>query len=287
MRRRAQSVLVLILTLMTLLVAAPDAAHSQEAGFTHKSAFAIRATPIGISLFSDTGYRLPLWQRPESALFSGTHIAVGATTSLSPAFGWVGPYVELLPIAVLRLRASAQLMSFYGNLGYLYRSGEESLDWSSQALSAARSDKLGEASSGWLFLAQATPQIRVGRFVATAETTLHWVQMDMETPYYEPYYDLAFAPSDFFWITRPTLGYLIGEDLSKGYLLLGARWERAATRQTEIIRDTAGLVFSWKIPSALFSWGNPTLAGFGGVFIDHPNRGMISPYFGTQAVVEF
>lgn len=286
MKRRRQSVFVLILSVLVLSIAAPNA-YAEDGEFTHKSAFAIRATPIGVSLFSDTGYRQPLWQNPESALFANTHITAGATTSLSPAFAWGGPYVEFLPIAVLQLRASAQYMNFFGNLGYLYRSGEEALDWSSEALAASRTDNLGEASSGWLILAQATPQIRLGRVVATAETTVHWVQMDLETPYYEPYYDLAFAPTDFFWITRPTIGYLIGKDLSKSYLLLGARWERAMTRETEITRDTAGVVFSWKLPSTWIAWGSPTLAGFGGVFIDHPNRGRISPYFGTQAVVQF
>lgn len=286
MKRCMKSICVVFLSMAALLSVMPEA-HAEGGKLTHQSAFAIRATPIGISLFSDTGYQQPLWRNPDSALFSNTYIAAGATTSLSPAFAWAGPYVEFLPVAVLKLRASAQFMSFFGNLGYLYRSGEETLDWGSEALANSRSDKLGEASTGWLVLAQATPQIRVGRVVATAETTAHWVQMNMETPYYEPYYDLAFAPSDFFLITRPTVGYLIGQDLSKGYLLLGARWERAMTKETEIVRDTAGVVFSWKIPSTLLSWGNPTLAGFGGVFIDHPNRGMISPYFGTQAVVQF
>ena len=58
-------------------------------------------------------------------------------------------------------------------------------------------------------------------------------------------------------------------------------------RETELVRDTAGLVFNWRVPSTLVSWGSPSLAGFMGAFIDHPNRGEVSPYLGIQAMFTF
>lgn len=266
-------------------------AQADDGGFRHQSSVAVRVFPVGLSLFSNTGYRQPLWDDEESLLLTGTYLEGGVATAFSPAFGWVGPYVEFIPIAVLQLRLSAQFMGYFGNFGFLYVPDAETGDWSSEALNASDDGDLGQSSTGWMVQAQATPRMRLGgeerRVVITAETTFHWIQMDMESDYYEPYLDLLFAPDEYLWITRPTVGYLFGEDLSKGYFLLGARWERAMTSRTGLVRDTVGLVFNWKVPSTLMAWGDPSVAGFGGVFLDHPNRGRVSPYFGTQATFTF
>ena len=267
-----------------------EEATPDDSGLVHQSALAIRATPIGLSLFSDTGYKVSLWDDPESDLFSNTKLEGGVTTALSPAFGWVGPYVEFMPVAALRLRLAAQFMGYFGNFGFLYvPEGEGELDWSSAALDRAEEEGLGVSSTGYMIHAQATPQMRFGRIVVTAETNFQWIRMGVDSDYYEPYYDLLFAPQEFMWITRPTLGYLFGAELSEGYVLVGARWERAATSQTELVRDTVGMVFNWKVHNSIMQWGDPSIAGFGGVFIDHPDgdRGEISPYFGVQAVVNF
>lgn len=254
--------------------------------FLHRSALQIRATPIGLSLFSDTGMAFPLWDREGSALFSNTKVEVGAATALSPAFGWVGPYVDFLPIAALRLRAAAQFMGYLGNFGYLYVP-DDGMDWSLDALDASEDQGLGVSTTGWMVHGVVQPQIRVGRIVAMAETNFHWIEMDVDSNYYEPYFDMFFAPQEFYFVTRPTVGYLLGRDLSEGYVLLAARWERAATSNTEMVRDTVGLVFNWKIHKSLMTWGDPSLAGFGGVFIDHPNRGEVSPYLGIQFILGF
>lgn len=259
---------------------------SQGFEFLHRSALQIRATPLGLSLFSDTGFALSLWDNPESALLSNTKLEFGAATSLSPAFGWAGPYVEFVPLAVLRLRVAAQFMGYLGNFGYLYVP-DDGNDWSLDALDQSADQGLGEASTGYLIQGLIQPQIRVGRIVVMAETHFYWISMDVPGNYYEPYFDMLFAPDEFYFFTRPTLGYLIGSDLSEGYVLLGARWERAATSNTELVRDTVGVVVNWKIHKSLMTWGDPSLAGFGGVFIDHPNRGEISPYLGVQFLTSF
>lgn len=258
---------------------------AESGRFVHNSALQIRVTPLGLSLFSTTGYRIPLWDDPESDLFSNTQLQLGAATALSPAFVWAGPYVAFTPLAVLPMRASFQVMNYFGNFGYLYVPDDG--DWSLDALDRSDDQGLGVSAWGRLIHLQATPQIRVNRFVVTAETNAYWIDMDVEDDYYEPYFDLLFEPSDFFFITRPTVGYLIGQDLSVWYLLLGLRWERAMVRGTEVVRDTAGVVFNWKPPATLVSWGDPSLAGFVGAFLDHPNRGEVSPYLGIQAMFAF
>lgn len=263
----------------------PQVAHAEEGGFAHESALQIRAIPIGLSLFSTTGYGWSLWDSPDSDLLTGTKLEVGAATSLSPAFAWGGPYVTFVPAAVLPIKASAQVMGYFGNFGYLHVPDDG--DWSLEELDRSDDEGLGVGARGTLIHLQATPRLRIDRIVFTAETNAYWINMDVEGEYYEPYFDLLFEPSDFFFITRPTLGYLIGPDLSRWYLLLGLRWERTMTRDTNLTRDIAGLVFAWKVPETLLAFGDPTLAGFMGVNTQHPNRDQFFPYVGIQALFQF
>lgn len=256
-----------------------------EAGFHHDSTVQIRATPIGLSFLSNTGHRFSLWDS-DNDLLDGTYFEAGATATLSPAFAWKGPYVEILPVAVLRLRASLQAMSYYGTFGYLYVP-EDGHSWDDDALDDAWSDSLGESATGWKAELEATPQMLIGRVVMTAETSVRRIDMGTEGAYYEPFFDLLMEPQDTLFITRPTVGYLLGEEPARTHLLLGARWERAMVRNADYTRDTLGAVFSWQVPPSLMETGTPTVSGFGGVFMDHPTRGDWSPYFGMQAGVEF
>lgn len=259
---------------------------SAQEGLRHESVLSLRATPIGVNLISDTAYRLEL-PRTSSPLFQGTYLDAGVSTAVSPAYVWVGPYVEALPIAALRLRASAQYMQYFGLFGFLYVPEGEAKDWSLDRLAESADRNLGTSGSGMIYEARITPQIRVGNVIAFVENRLTWLTMDVESDYYEPFFDLLLAPQEFYWVTRPTVGYLLGSNPSHTYLLLALRWERSVATKTETTRDTAGLVYVWKIPSTWMSWGEPTLSGFGGTFIDHPNRGGLSPYFGTQFTVRF
>jgi hypothetical protein len=99
--------------------------------------------------------------------------------------------------------------------------------------------------------------------------------------------DMLFAPDEFFWVMRPTLGYLFGKNPSHTHLLLALRWEQTNTSKTDLTRDTIGFVWLWKVPSHWMSWGSPVVSGFGGAHIRHPNRDQMTPYFGTQMTVNF
>ncbi len=257
----------------------------EEQGFHHDSTVQIRATPIGLSYFSNTSQRFSLWDS-DNDLLDGTFAGAGATATLSPAFGWVGPYVEILPVAVLNLRASLQVMSYYGTFGSLYVP-EDGQTWDDDALDAAWDDSLGQSSTGWKLELEATPQMLIAGVVMTAETSIRRIDMGTESAYYEPFFDLLMEPQDTLIITRPTVGYILGSDPARTHLLVGARWERAMVRNADITRDTVGAVFSWRMPPSIMETGTPTISGFTGAFVDHPTRGEWSPYMGIQAGMEF
>ncbi len=266
---------------------------AMERHLRHESLVQIRAFPTGLSLLSDFAVRQPLFDS-ENALLDGTYLDAGVTTGFSPAYAWGGPYIEILPVAVLNLRASAQVKNYFGTFGYLFVPDSDGLeggdpDWGDDALDRAADESLGQSALGWRMELRATPQALVGPIVITGETSVHRMGMEFDDPYYEPYFDLLFAPEDTLFLTRPTVGYLhmFGEGAADGFLIVGARWERAVVREMEITRDTVGLVWNWQVPESMMEWGTPTFAGFGGVFVDHPTRGSVSPYLGMQFMFDF
>ncbi|RDV39729.1 hypothetical protein DV096_03950 [Bradymonadaceae bacterium TMQ3] len=262
-----------------------EPAAAEVGGFHVQSSLAIRPFPIGLALRTQGGFKKGLFES-DSPLLSGTYIDGGISTSLSPAAFWAGPYLELLPVAVLKLKVSANFMTYFGTWGYLYVPGDAAQDWSLDALSASADQGLGQSTTGMMVEAEATPQMKVGRVVFQAPTTFGWMKMDVANNYYEPIYDLFFAPEDTYWVTRPTLGYLFGENPAESFVLLGARWEHTSIANSGVVRDTVGLLFNWKLPSSYLSWGDASISGFGGMHIDHPNRGELSPYLGIQAGVK-
>ncbi len=263
-----------------------EAIDDEGAGFVARGVLQLRANPIGLSLLNDVGYQAPMWDS-ESLLLDGTTIEGGVTTGLSPAFGWAGPYVEWLPLAVLELRASFHGMQYFGTFGYLYELQDEDRTWDSDALSRSSDEGLGQSASGWMAMGRATPQILLGRVVATGETSVRYISMDMEGAYYEPYFDILMEPDEVMWKTRPTVGYLLGSDLARSYLLVGARYERVWTRRAEESRDIVGAVWNWKLPPSIMTRGAPELAGFVGAFVDHSQRGDVTPYGAVQWMMEW
>ncbi len=287
MRHWSIVVVMIALVGVSSVAVASEVEEEEEAlGWLVRGQLQIRANPIGLSLLNDVGYQAPMWDS-EATLLDGTTIEGGLSTGLSPAFAWAGPYVEWLPLAVLKLRGSVHGMNYFGTFGYLYEPEDEDLSWDSDALSRSSDEGLGQSATGWMAMGQATPQILLGRVVATAETSVRYISMDMEGTYYEPYFDLLMEPDEVMWKTRPTVGYLLGSDLARSYLLVGARYERAWSRRAEESRDTVGMVWNWKMPPSIMTRGAPEVAGFVGAYVDHSQRGDVAPYGAVQLVMEW
>ncbi|MCA9558359.1 MAG: hypothetical protein H6704_26295 [Myxococcales bacterium] len=264
------------------------AAHAQpsEEGWRLKTDLALRAIPVGINAIIDAGYRVPL-SSSENLLLRKTYVDAGLTTGLSPAYLWAGAYVEALPVAVLQLRLSAQTMQFFGAFGHLLQPTEPGDDgWSLDVIrDQAISD--GKVKGGLMLEGRVTPRIKVGNFVAFAEVRfLRFEIDDLEGDWYEPYYDILVAPKDNVLVARPTAGYLLlAEDPKRTYLLVGARFERTLTQETEITRDLLAALALWKIPSDWWSAGDPKLAVLAGAWTQHPNR--TEPYIAAQLTLEY
>lgn len=262
------------------------------------NAIALRGTPLGLNLISDLSLRLPLFEGSESALFQGTYVEAGPTIGISPAYFWGGAFIQALPVAVLQIRGSIQYVNYWGYNQYNVAIEDPQTGWSLEDLNnAEQRDRI--TMDGLMVRAQFTPRYRSGRIVVTMETDIVHIAMneferDRNAPpgafdpefYHEPYHDIVLEPSDTIIWFKPTVGYLIGSDLSNAFLLLAGRYDHMTTSNSEVTRSIAGLVYLWQIPRHWGLAGQPQLSGFAGAFVNHPSR-EIAPYFGTQYIMRF
>lgn len=286
---------------LAVWLALPAVSSAQEADedrswtFRHQSALGVRAAPLGLNVTSDTGFRVPIDYGSDSDLFQGLYFEQGLATGLSPAYLWAGPYVEVLPIAVLQLRASAQYAAYFGSLGYLISplpTDGSGLNYSIPTINDRDTDE-GVAARGMMIRFTATPRLRINRIVFTAETTTTWMNMGIQQGYYEPFHDIVLAPRDRWTTTLPTLGYLFGQDLARTYLLLAARADYTKTHESDVSRLLTGLVFLYKLPGEAGADLVHTLSGFLAINAAHTTMGeettgrVGAPYIGIQYTLRY
>lgn len=279
-----RAVASLLLLVSSTAFADDNAADKTPGDGLHVNAsLGVRAVPLGLQLGLDAGYRMELTDS-ESLLLKGTYVEAGASTVTSPSHFWGGAYIEALPLTVLKLRLTAQSLSYVGTFGYLHLPSDPSQsDWSLDALDKPISS--GTPAHGYLLDAEATLQAKVGNFVAMVPARYSIIDMDVDRPYYDTSFDFLLAPDDQFWSIEPTIGYVFAMEQHDTWVLTGLRWQHAETIETNLTRDMATLLGMWKLPGTL-SGGEMKWVALGGYWATHPNRqGDI--YFATQFAVDW
>jgi hypothetical protein len=261
-------------------------AERSESGWVINTALGVRGLPLGLSVFTDFGYRFALFESA-SALLKNTYVDAGVATGLSPAYVWAGGYVDALPLQVLGLRFTAQYLDYWGTFGVPFEADNpDDPDWSLDGLDAVQEADGGVPTTGIMLQAQATPRAKVGNLVITAETSFTSLDMDFNDVYYEPFFDLVLDPQDTFLITRPTLGWVFTMDKADSWVLAGFRWEHTHVYGRDYNRELAALLALWKLPSGWIETGEPKVALVGGWWIDHPDR-TNEPWIGGQFTMDF
>ena len=252
-------------------------------GLHVRSGFALRYEPIGTRLAVDGGYKWSLFDS-DSLLLKDTYLEAGVTTETSPSNFWGGPYVEIVPTAVLKLRVAFQSLSYYGTFGYLHIPSDQSNPaWGLDDLDGDAD--AGQSASGWMLTLQAQPQAKVGNVVFLAPLQYRWIDMGVDQSYYESSFDMLLEPTDTMWVARPTLGWVFSFEGSDSWLLTGARWEHAQSSGHDLSRDMATFLGLWQLPGDL-SGGTMKWALLTGYWLDHPSRAG-TPYLASEFSVDW
>lgn len=95
--------------------AAPEPAARHR--LVYSNALVLRLNPLGLEDRFSLMYRRRLSART-GKLWDDTYFGVGITPTFSPSITRIGPTIQLIPIALLHLRASYYLIGYYGSQGF-------------------------------------------------------------------------------------------------------------------------------------------------------------------------
>jgi hypothetical protein len=94
------------------------AAEARAAERSTRAAVGTQFNPLGLRVEAEASWRWGLTQSSRT-LLKDAHVAFGVTNQLSPAYDRLQAWVELSPLSILDLRASAEGVGYFGTFGNL------------------------------------------------------------------------------------------------------------------------------------------------------------------------
>ncbi|MGO8693800.1 MAG: hypothetical protein ACLQMF_09040 [Rectinemataceae bacterium] len=149
--------------------------------------------PLGVQLGTKLFYRMPLVPK-KGLLWESTKIDLGLVNDLSPAYDFIGGFVDIRPIAVFDIAFTAQFAGYYSGLGYGFRdlSGyDAAFDPSTLASLPSRN------TTGYILSAAPTLQFALGPFAFADTLQIMYFDVDGgEGYFYETYANCVLAKRD-------------------------------------------------------------------------------------------
>jgi hypothetical protein len=149
--------------------------------------------PLGVQLGTKLLYRMPLI-REKGILWEPTKIDVGITNALSPAYDFIGAFLDVEPIAVFDVAFTAQFAGYYNGLGY----GFHDLAGYAAAYDPNTLASLGSKNTtGYILSAAPTLKFALGSFAFSNTLHVNYFNVDGGSGYfYETYANCVLAKSD-------------------------------------------------------------------------------------------
>ena len=149
--------------------------------------------PVGLQLGTNLFYRMPL-ARKDGILWESTRIDVGISNDLSPAYDFVGAYVDIEPIAVFDLALKAQFVGYYDALDYGFR---DLASYGSGFDSSALKEIDDRNASGYILSAAPTFKFAFGKIAFSDTLFMNYFNVDGgEGYFYEIYGNCVLAKRD-------------------------------------------------------------------------------------------
>ncbi len=177
-----------------------------------------RYNPLGLVDELSIGYRYRLYDRP-GPLWRDANVRVSFEPSTSPAIGRVGGGIEIVPLAVLKLRAGYYFTGFYGTFGDLQSFTSPYATFSDSALAAGDAAGRSYSTSGGQGELAAVVQMKAGP--AALRNELTFLRSDMalrggDTVFYDPRTDELSARHGWVMTDDTDLLYVTGFGLVVG-----------------------------------------------------------------------
>ncbi|MEM9454375.1 MAG: hypothetical protein AAGF11_09365 [Myxococcota bacterium] len=187
---------------------------------------AVRYNPLGLVNEFTTGYRYQLSKKVYSDLWGNSFIAAQLHTYLTPAYGRIGPKIDIQPLALLNLSATYDYTGYFGSFGLFNSFPSATSEWSDNEL-ARRNDSNDPridnyATTGHFITLSMLLQAKFKNIAVRDNLKFYWADFDLrdgDTVYYHQTLDLP----------QPDRGWTLTNDVDLLYifdfgLTVGARY---------------------------------------------------------------
>ncbi len=254
---------------------------------------AARVNPLGLEDQLRIGVQQTLYPSA-NAILRDNFFFGGIYPKINPAFGKIGPSIEIQPVSIFNLRVAAEVVGFFSSFGFLQSFPSPLADFSDTQIKANRDAKQNYASYGAHFMIEPTIQFKLGPIVVRDKVAIEYWRMkvrDGDTVFYEPTLDTA-VPRDG-WIITSDLDVLFLHELSswKGRfqgarLIAGVRYSAVKPlyknsdfkpgedrRREDNDHHRLGPLLGWSFfDNGYSSFTRPTLIAIVNWYVDHRFR---------------
>ncbi|MEM9194416.1 MAG: hypothetical protein AAGF12_34885 [Myxococcota bacterium] len=189
----------------------------------HQHLTAARVNPLGLIHTSFLTARFRLFESA-SPVAINNFVGAGLTGAISPAWGRIGPRIEVQPLSVLSLFAQYEVMGTFSTFNLMASFPTANADYSDDAIEARGDDPAteGYSTSGTVLTIGALAQIKVGPIAARNNTRFIRQDFDLrdgDRVFYDQLFDNLM--SDEGWFVQNDLDVLYVTDFG---LAAGLRW---------------------------------------------------------------
>jgi hypothetical protein len=171
-----------------------------------RSLTAARVNPLGLLEIFTLSYRSRI-KKSDSLILKDNFVGMGINGELSPAFGRIGPMIEIQPLTILRIWAAYQVVGYFGtfNLFQSFQSAnDEYSDTVIDELGSMEGDADAYTTTGTQFTAGANFQIKFGPIALRSLFRLvrpDYTLREGDTVFYDQFYDIL-APDEGWYLTN-------------------------------------------------------------------------------------
>jgi hypothetical protein len=177
-----------------------------------------RLNPMGLQTRFGLSYRRRLFTM-DGVLFQDTYASVGPIANITPGNGGIGGQVQVMPLAILRLKASYELFGSFGVFRQIHAFESLDVDYHDDALKALGS---GNSRMGGIGRLEALLQMKLGPVAARNTFAAHRYDMKVsstEVAFYDQSLDLLVPTRGWAWTNDTDLLVMMPNGFT-----VGARW---------------------------------------------------------------
>lgn len=140
--------------------------------------FAFRLNPLGLESQIRTGLQLRLYDS-ESPLTRDNFLFFGLTPRINPALLKFGQSIELQPLSILNLKATGELLQYFGTVGFFQSFPSPNEDYADSTLLANREAGKNYPATGFHFAFEPLLQLKVGKVAVRNKAGIEYWAMSV------------------------------------------------------------------------------------------------------------